>query len=116
MPSKPSRETAARPPQDLQAVTEQHCLAIRWDEDHAADYPFKYLRGECHCASCVDEWSGVRRLDPAMILDTIVIQSMRLVGNYALGIEWSDGHTTGIYTWQRLRELCPCPRCRGEQS
>ena len=100
------------PPKDLQANTAQRCLAVTWDAEHVASYPYKFLRGECHCASCVDEWTGVRRLDPASIPANIVISSMRLVGNYALSIEWSDGHTTGIYTWERLRELCPCPRCQ----
>jgi DUF971 family protein len=29
------------------------------------------------------------------------------VGNYALHIDWSDGHHTGIYPWDMLRALCP---------
>ncbi len=33
------------------------------------------------------------------------------VGNYALSLIWSDGHSTGIYTWEYLRDLCPCPEC-----
>jgi DUF971 family protein len=35
------------------------------------------------------------------------------VGNYAIRINWSDGHNTGIYSWDHFREICPCPVCRG---
>ena len=30
------------------------------------------------------------------------------VGNYAIQLAWKDGHSFGIYTWEYLRELCPC--------
>jgi hypothetical protein len=36
------------------------------------------------------------------------------VGNYALAFAWSDGHSTGIYTFEYLRKLCPCPQCLPE--
>ncbi len=36
---------------------------------------------------------------------------MSVVGRYAVNIQWSDGHDTGIYSYQTLRELCPCAEC-----
>jgi DUF971 family protein len=33
------------------------------------------------------------------------------VGHYAVQITWKDGHSTGIYTWENLRELCECKEC-----
>jgi DUF971 family protein len=63
----------------------------------------------------VDEFTGERTLDVASIADDIRIDDMQLVGNYALRIGWSDGHSTGLYTWSRLRALCPCPRCAGRE-
>jgi DUF971 family protein len=63
----------------------------------------------------VDEFTGERTLDVASIADDIRIDDMQLVGNYALRIGWSDGHSTGLYTWTRLRALCPCPRCAGRE-
>jgi len=33
------------------------------------------------------------------------------VGNYALRFVWDDGHDAGIYSWERLRLMCPCPEC-----
>jgi DUF971 family protein len=100
------------PPLNLRAVTTDGYLEITWDEGHVGLYPFLLLRGECPCAGCVDEHTGVRRLDRTTIPDDIVIKGMELVGHYALKIDWSDGHSTGIYTWKRLRALCPCPKCK----
>jgi DUF971 family protein len=33
------------------------------------------------------------------------------VGSYAVRIHWSDGHNTGIYSWEHFREICPCAEC-----
>ena len=75
--------------------------------------PANLVCGECRCAACVDELTGVRTLDISSIADDIIIDDMQLVGNYALRIDWSDGHSTGLYSWKLLRALCPCERCAG---
>jgi DUF971 family protein len=41
------------------------------------------------------------------------LNSIEAVGTYALNPHWEDGHQFGIYTWEYLRALCPCPICRG---
>jgi DUF971 family protein len=41
------------------------------------------------------------------------LRNIEAVGNYAITIEWEDGHHFGIYRWDYLRELCPCSECRG---
>ncbi len=92
-------------PKDVRAVTEQRSLEIIWEEGHMGRYPYRTLRGECPCAACVDELTGVRTLDIASIADNISIDDMQLVGNYALRIDWSDGHSTGLYTWKLLGAL-----------
>jgi DUF971 family protein len=38
--------------------------------------------------------------------------SIEPVGGYAIQIAWNDGHSTGIYSWEHLRRICPCPECR----
>jgi DUF971 family protein len=101
----------SRSPKDIRAVTQQRCLEITWEQGHLGRYPYRFLREECRCAECVDEFTGERTLDVDSIADDIRIDDMQLVGNYALRIDWSDGHSTGLYTWQLLRALCPCPRC-----
>jgi DUF971 family protein len=91
-------------PRDLKAVRAEGLLRIVW-ADRADALPFRFLRGECACAQCVNEWTGERMLDPATIPADISIERMELVGNYAVRIYWSDRHYTGLYTWERLREL-----------
>jgi DUF971 family protein len=94
----------ASAPRDLQALRSERELRITWTDCTAA-LPFRFLRGECGCAQCVNEWTGERMLDAATIPADILIERMELVGNYAVRIYWSDGHLTGLYTWERLREL-----------
>ena len=48
-------------------------------------------------------------LKPARSYD---VRALQVVGNYALQATWSDGHSAGIYSWQYLRRICPCPACR----
>lgn len=89
-------------------------LEIRWDEvGHAAFYPARQLRLACPCAGCIEEMTGRPLLDPATVPDDIGVQTLELVGAYALKIRWGDGHSTGIYTFSALLDSCPCPACNG---
>jgi DUF971 family protein len=38
-------------------------------------------------------------------------RSIRVVGQYAIQIDWSDGHSTGLYNFRDLRAGCPCDAC-----
>jgi len=80
-------------------------LAIRWQDDVESIYDVRELRLACGCAHCVDEWTGEERLDPGSVPADVAPVRLAPVGRYALQIDWSDGHTTGIYTFDRLREL-----------
>lgn len=85
---------------------------VKWKDGHESLYPARDLRLACPCAGCVDEVSGQRRLDLARIPQDIHPLRIEFVGNYAVTFHWSDGHRTGIYSFERLRELCPSPKCR----
>ncbi len=87
---------------------------VTWNDGHFGSYPSWYLRENCPCASCVDEITGRRRLAPGSIPSTLERVNVEAVGNYALRFDWSDGHNTGIYTFDHLRSICPCPQCRPE--
>lgn len=95
-------------PRDLKALRDERVLRIVWaDRDDLL--AFRFLRGECQCAQCVNEWTGARILDPATVPEEISIEQMELVGAYAVRIHWSDGHQSGLYTWERLRKLGESP-------
>lgn len=86
-------------------------LRIRWDDGHEGYYTTRYLRGICQCAACVDEWTGEKRIAMDSIPVDIRAMNIQPVGQYAIHIDWSDGHTTGIYAFDVLRKLCPCSAC-----
>jgi DUF971 family protein len=87
-------------------------LGIEWSDGHRAVYPVRYLRQQCPCAACVDEWTGERRLKADDVPLLIMLQDIESVGRYALQFKWSDGHDTGIYSYQLLRRLCQCDQCQ----
>ena len=87
-------------------------LAITWNDGHQSVYDVRALRLACGCASCIDEWTGEERLDDAAVPLDVKPVKIQSVGRYAIQIDWSDGHTTGIYPFRRLRELCGCEACR----
>jgi len=80
-------------------------LAITWADGHHSVYDVRRLRLACACAQCVDEWSGEERVDDGQIPQDVRPVSVHPVGRYAVQIDWSDGHTTGIYPFARLRAL-----------
>jgi ATP-binding protein involved in chromosome partitioning len=88
-------------------------ILIEWDtEGHEAWFPARALRLACPCAACVDEMSARSLLEPASIPSDVRPVSLALVGAYGLRVQWSDGHGTGIYTFERLLSSCPCEACR----
>ncbi|MBN2717862.1 MAG: P-loop NTPase [Deltaproteobacteria bacterium] len=60
------------------------------------------LRRRCACASCRDEFTNDPILDPASVREDIEPVSIRPMGNYAVAIEWSDGHTSSIYPYEKI--------------
>ena len=87
-------------------------LTVSWDDGHLSVFLIKDLRAECACAGCVNEITGERMLDPQSIPEDITVTAAEHVGRYGVRFAFSDGHGNGIYTWSRLRELCPCSDCR----
>jgi DUF971 family protein len=88
-------------------------LLIEWDQaGHQGFYPARALRLACPCAAWIEEMTGRAILDPASVPGDIRPLTLALVGAYGLRIGWSDGHGTGIYTFDRLRQSCPCNGCR----
>ncbi len=80
-------------------------LGITWADGVHSVLEVRALRLACGCAVCVDEWTGEGRLDGASVPEDVHPLRIEPVGRYAIQIEWSDGHSTGIYPFARLREL-----------
>ena len=80
-------------------------LSIQWADGAESVYSVRALRLACGCASCIDEWTGENRLDASAVPEDVAPLKIESVGRYAIQIEWSDGHSSGIYPFRRLREL-----------
>jgi len=95
------------------AITRQdNGVRIEWTAGaHEGFFPARPLRLACPCAACVEEMSGRPLLDPATVAPDIRPLRLDLVGAYGLRVRWSDGHDTGIYSWEHLAQICPCERC-----
>ncbi|MEX2374301.1 MAG: DUF971 domain-containing protein [Dehalococcoidia bacterium] len=88
-------------------------LEVEWQDDHVSAFVPRHLRLICPCAGCVDEMTGQRTLRPEMVPEDTYLEEINYVGRYALAFRWSDGHSTGIYPFQYLRDNCPCEACQG---
>lgn len=85
--------------------TEAGEIGFKWDDGTHSLFNLRELRIFCPCALCVDEHTGERILDPKTIPDPISILKIQSIGRYAVGISWSDGHQSGIYSYKFLKQL-----------
>ena len=104
-------------PYAVRRLDDGAAIEIRWDATrHTARYPARDLRLACRCASCQEEMSGLPILDPASVPAEVRALELKLVGGYAVHFSWSDGHATGIYPWEYLLAICPCPDCAARRA
>ena len=82
-------------------------VEIEWSDGKKTVYTPSQLRGLCPCAECVSETTGVRLVDPSRIPSDLTQSDLAMVGNYAISMFFSDGHHTGIYTFEFLRANDP---------
>jgi DUF971 family protein len=85
-------------------------LQIDWPDGHETSYDFTTLRWLCPCAFCRGEAGMPGWLDsgPTLTEAQTTLTDLQMVGQYAVAPTWADGHHTGYYTFDRLREACPC--------
>jgi DUF971 family protein len=89
-------------------------LEIQWQDGLTSVYPIAYLRKHCPCASC-KTFRAAQASKPRTSLTVfsktaegpLAATHAELVGGYALRIDWSDQHNTGIYSFDYLREISP---------
>jgi DUF971 family protein len=105
------------------AISKSKGIQIDWKDGHHSQYSLGYLRDECPCASC----TGAHGTEPQktnyaeppstpfqMFKPTLKMLNVEAVGHYAIKIDWSDGHNTGIYSYDHLRKICSCAECKGK--
>jgi DUF971 family protein len=101
-------------------------VVIEWKDAHVSSYTFPFLRDACPCALCDEERSNSGRKpgDPPKLAPGALPMfkaaarptSAEPVGKYAIKFHWNDGHELGIYSWQFLRDNCPCDECVAARS
>ncbi|WP_263376374.1 DUF971 domain-containing protein [Granulicella aggregans] len=96
-------------------------MEIDWRDGHTSTWSFFWLRHGCPCATCHEERDasgrapGIPKPKPQTLLPMYEAPIKPLevspVGKYALRFKWSDGHESGIYSWEYLRRQCQCAVC-----
>lgn len=103
------------------AISRSRGIKIDWKDGHHSEYGVEYLRAGCPCAACAGthgtptyrEQQAAEPKNPFQLYKPkLKMEQIEEVGNYALRIIWSDGHNTGIYSYDHLRRICPCTECR----
>ena len=91
-------------------------LAVVWPDGHESYYPVEDLRRACPCANCAGEADLFGRIarGPEIRYSAAAfdLASTQEVGNYGLQLNFADGHSWGIWTWEKLRDFCRCDVCR----
>ena len=88
-------------------IDRQRSVRLTFDDGFGCELPLAALRRACPCATCR---SHRDRGEPAWPRPgqtaTVTIEDAELVGAWGLSIRWSDGHSTGIYSWDAVRQWC----------
>ncbi len=103
------------------AISKSRGIDIDWKDGHKTSLGVVYLRDHCPCAGCTGSHGTTPRPKTTeaqnanpfqMFQPAIKMLGVEPVGNYAIRIEWSDGHSTGIYSFDHLRKICNCKLCQ----
>jgi len=99
-------------PAKLDVKRDKH-VEILWQDGRRSVYDLGYLRAMCPCAVCKevrhppDKKKTSLTILPGNYAAPLTILKAELVGNYALQIDWSDDHSSGIYTFEYLQAIDP---------
>lgn len=101
-------------PTAIEADRAAGTLSIVWEDGHTSYYSLPALRWACPCAVCHGEWGQPGMLDRVDSLpdEELRLADLQAVGTYAITPVWESGHSSGIYSFDYLRSICPCEECR----
>lgn len=88
---------------------DERTLHIEWSDGINTDFNVVELRRACQCAHCVDEMTRAQLLKPEDVSESVRPIKVKSLGRYALTMNWTDGHNSSIFSWQKLRELADEP-------
>jgi len=94
----------ATPPKSIDRSGEAD-LKVTWQDGEETIFRARSLRLECPCAQCVHEVTGKKLLNPKTVPEDVKPIKILPIGNYAIMIEWSDNHKTGIYAYDFLKKI-----------
>ena len=101
------------------AISKSKGIKIDWKDGHHSEYGLTYLRDKCPCAQCTGAHGTPPREPQAqsnspfqMFQPALKVLAVEPVGQYAIRINWSDGHSSGIYSYDHFREICQCEECK----
>ena len=99
-------------------LTSGEGVAIEWRDSHQSRYTFPYLREKCPCATCREHRAQGKDVHQSKVVSDLPLYRAPVravkaepVGNYAVRFDFSDGHHTGIYSFDYFRRICPCAEC-----
>ena len=84
-------------------------LGFEWNDGSRGACEVRKLRLACPCALCVDEHTGEKLLNSSSVTEDIKLLKIQSVGRYATTLSFSDGHSSGIYPYDKLMELTKNP-------
>ena len=105
-------------PVGVSVYSKRRALELEWSDGHRSTYDWELLRWNCPCATCSGEMGspGVLQFTSELTPEQTALTDLNEVGRYALQPTWQDGHDTGIYSFDLLRRLCPCPDCAAARA
>lgn len=93
---------------------ERQTFHIQWSDNRDCTFPLDGLRRACPCASCQGHGKMHELPDPEIFRLPALMRwenvRVEVAGSVGLRLTWDDGHNSGIFTWERLRAMCPCCR------
>jgi len=89
-------------PTQIELREREQTLTVTWPDGHAYTYALRYLRGWCPCASCQGHFAAQKTFIDGV---DVRLETVEPVGSYAIRPVWGDGHQSGVFSVQYLREL-----------
>jgi DUF971 family protein len=87
------------------SIKDKRYLHIIWEDSSESMLMLANLRKNCPCATCAAERNNrASTVIPLLSSVSTTLADIKPLGTYAIQLFWQDGHNTGIYTYDKLKE------------